>query len=215
VWRLRAKSGNFRCEGFFLCVQLPHTRGNVTKVKRIPDLTGDPPSLSLFPLTSRPLFDVPPIGRDDDIAKIIKSNGDFILIGQPGSGKTHLLFNAAKKVGGRFVVSDDLARIANALRDIQPRFVIIDDAHSRLDLLRKLKHLRQEICADFRIVASCWPGQEDGVIAVIQTDKENHHLLDGLSQRQIKEVVQSQKIFGPPHLLRELIHQSQGKASRD
>jgi hypothetical protein len=32
-----------------------------------------------------------------------------------------------------------------------------------------------------------------------------------LPQKQIKEVIQSQKIFGPPHLLAEIIHQSQGK----
>jgi hypothetical protein len=180
-------------------------------LKELLGITGNPPSLSLFPITSRPLFDVPPIGRDEDIAKITVAKGDVVLIGQPGSGKTHLLFNAAKKARGRFVVSEDLARIANDLRDIQPSFVIVDDAHSRLDFLKKLKHLRKEISADFRIVASCWPGQDEGVAAVIQTAKEQNYLLEGMPPKQIKEVIQSQKIFGPENLVREIIHQSQGK----
>src|SRR5207253_4592173 len=43
----------------------------------------------------------------------------------------------------------------------------------------------------------------------IVTDK--FHLLEGLPQKQIKEVIQSQKIFGPDHLVAEIIHQSHGK----
>ncbi len=86
-----------------------------------------------------------------------------MLVGQPGSGKTHLLFTAAKKAKGRFVV--DEARVADGVRSIQPRFLIVDDTHSRLDFLKRLKLLRQQIDADFKIVASCWPGQEEAVCA--------------------------------------------------
>jgi len=38
-------------------------------LKELLGLTGDPPPLSLFPITTRPLIDVPPLGRDSDIAK--------------------------------------------------------------------------------------------------------------------------------------------------
>jgi len=178
-------------------------------LKELLGLTGDAPPLSLFPLTTRPLFDVPPVGRDEDIAKITNLAEDIVLVGQPGSGKTHLLFTAAKKAKGRFVV--DEARVADGVRSIQPRFLIVDDAHSRLEFLKRLKHLRQEINADFKIVASCWPGQEEAVCAALQTTKDKCHALEELPQKQIKEVIQSQKIFGPPHLLAEIIHQSQGK----
>lgn len=178
-------------------------------LKELLGLAGEPPSLSLFPITSRPLFDVPPVGRDDDVAKITKLAEDVVLVGQPGSGKTHLLFTAAKKAKGRFVV--DEARVADGVRSIQPRFLIVDDAHSRLGFLKRLKHLRQEIHADFKIVASCWPGQEEAVCAALQTTKEKCHVLEGLPPKQIKEVIQSQKIFGPDHLVAEIIHQSQGK----
>jgi hypothetical protein len=180
-------------------------------LKELLGLTGVPPPLSLFPLTSRPLFDIPPLGRDDDILKITNATGDLVLVGQPGSGKTHLLFTAAKKARGRFVVDDDIARVAEGVRSIQPRFLIVDDAHSRLNFIKRLKHLRQEVSADYRIVASCWPGQEDAVISTLQLTKANCQVLEGLPQKQIKEVIQSQKIFGPEHLVAEIIHQSQGK----
>lgn len=180
-------------------------------LKELLGLTGDPPPLSLFPITSRPLFDVPPLGRNDDIIKITNVTGDVVLVGQPGSGKTHLLFTAAKKVKGRFIVDEDVARVAEGVRSIQPSFLIVDDAHSRLDFVKRLKLLRQQISAEYRIVASCWPGQEDAVMSVLQLTKEKIHLLEGLPQKQIMEVIQSQKIYGPPHLVSEIIHQSQGK----
>jgi hypothetical protein len=180
-------------------------------LKELLGLVGNPQPLSLFPITSRPLFDVPPLGRDDDIIKITNATGDIVLVGQPGSGKTHLLFTAAKKAKGRFVVDEDVTHVADGVRTIQPRFLIVDDAHSHLDFLKRLKLLRQQIDAEYRIVASCWPGQEDAVISALQLMKEKCHVLEGLPQKQIKEVIQSQKIFGPEHLLAEIIHQSQGK----
>src|ERR1017187_9303790 len=180
-------------------------------LKELLGLAGDPPPLSLFPVTSRPLFDIPPLGRDDDIFKITNATGDVVLVGQPGSGKTHLLFTAAKKARGRFVVDEDVTRVADGVRSIQPRFLIVDDAHSRLEFLKRIKLLKQQIGAEYRIVASCWPGQEDAVISALQLTKANCHVLEGLPQKQIKEVIQSQNIFGPEHLLAEIIHQSQGK----
>jgi hypothetical protein len=180
-------------------------------LKELLGLTGDPPALSVFPVTNRPLFDVPPQGRDEDCAKIAGATKDVVLVGQPGSGKTHLLFTAAKKAKGRFVVDEDLSRVADGVRSLQPRFLIVDDAHSRLDFVRRLRQSRQQTGADYQIVASCWPGQEDAVSNALQIPKESCHLLEGLPQKQIKEVIQSQKILGPPHLVWEIILQSQGK----
>ena len=180
-------------------------------LKELLGITGDPPPLSLFPITNRPLFDVAPLGREDDVAKIANSLTDLVIVGQPGSGKTHLLFTAAKKSRGRFVVDEDLTRVADGVRSIQPRFLIVDDAHSRLEFLKRLILLRKQIGADFQIVATCWPGQEEAVCAALQAVMKKCHALEGLPQKQIKEVIQSQKIFGPPDLLAEIIHQSQGK----
>ena len=180
-------------------------------LKELLGLTGNPPPLSLFPVTTRPLFDVPPLGRDADIAKLTNLTEDIVLVGQPGSGKTHLLFTAAKKATGRFVVDEDLTNVADGVRIAQPRFLIVDDAHSRMDFIKRLKLLRRQINADFRIVASCWPGQEDAVCQALQIAKDKCQVLEGLPPKQIKEIIQSQKIFGPDHLVAEIIHQSQGK----
>jgi hypothetical protein len=180
-------------------------------LKKLLGLTGDPPPLSLFPITTRPLFDVPPIGRDEDLAKLANVAGDIVLVGQPGSGKTHLLFTAAKRFSGRFVVDENPTLVADGLRSVQPRFLIIDDAHSRLDFLTRLHLLREQIGADFSIVASCWPGQEESVCAALRLATGKCLVLEGLAPKQIKAVIETQKIFGPPDLLREIIHQSQGK----
>jgi len=180
-------------------------------LKELLGLAGTPASISLFPITTRPLFDMLPLGRDDDLAKIINLSADTVLVGQPGSGKTHFLFTAAKKTKGRFVVDEDIGAIANDVRSVQPHFLIVDDAHSRLEFLKRLRLLRQQINADFKIVASCWPGQENAVCAVLQMANDKCHVLEALAQKQIKDVILSQKIFGPEHLVAELIHQSQGK----
>src|SRR5579883_3349825 len=76
-------------------------------LKELLGLTSDAPPLSLIPITTRPLLDGAPLGRDDDLLKITESDGDMVLVGQPGSGKTHLLFTAAKKARGRFVIDED------------------------------------------------------------------------------------------------------------
>ena len=180
-------------------------------LKELLGLTGDPPPLSLFPITTRPLFDVPPLGRDEDIAKFANLAADIVLVGQPGSGKTHLLFTAAKRFRGRFVVDENLALVADGARSVRPSFLIVDDAHSRQEFLKRLRLLRQRIGADFRIVASCWPGQEDAICSALQIAREKCHVLEGLSQKQIKAVITSQKILAPDHLVAEIIHQAQGK----
>jgi hypothetical protein len=184
---------------------------NTRWLKDLLGLTGDPPPLSLFPITSRPLFDVPPVGRADEVAKFAKLSQDVVLVGQPGSGKTHLLFAAAKKFNGRFVVDEAPVLVAAGVRSIKPRFLIVDDAYTRVDFLKRLKLLRQQTGADFRIVASCWPGQEEVLCQALQILKEACHTLEGLSQKDIKEVIQSQKISGPDFLVAEIIHQSHGK----
>jgi len=53
-------------------------------LKELLGLTGDPPPLSLFPITIRPLFDVAPLGRDEDLAKLANLTEDIVLVGQPG-----------------------------------------------------------------------------------------------------------------------------------
>ena len=108
-------------------------------------------------------------------------------------------------------MDENIGLIADGLRNFQPRLLIVDDAHSRVDFLKRIKLLRQQIGGNFRIVASCWPGQEEALCNSLQIGKDKCHTIEGLPPKQIKEVIQSQKIFGPDHLVAEIIHQSQGK----
>jgi hypothetical protein len=134
-------------------------------LKELLGLSGKPPPLSLFPITNRPFSDAPPIGRENDILALIKATKDLVLIGQPGSGKTQLLYNVAKKNAGRFVVDEDLGCISDCLRENQPRLLIVDDAHSRLDFLKRLSLLRQQLHLNFRIIAMALAAMEKGFTA--------------------------------------------------
>ena len=123
------------------------------------NLAGDPPALSLEPRTHRPLIDLPPIGRDADLAWLRDAPGDRLLVGQPGSGKTFLLRKLALEGRGLFVASDDPGRIAEAYRARRPPLLILDDAHIRRDLLVELRRFRSEAGADFALLASSWHGE--------------------------------------------------------
>ena len=67
-------------------------------------LTGNPPALSVLPRTNRPLLDMPLVGREADLEWLRQTQGDRLLVGQPGSGKTFLLHKLKKKVK-RFLLS--------------------------------------------------------------------------------------------------------------
>jgi len=83
--------------------------------KDLLDLTGRPSVLTVVPLTDRPLIDQSLVGRDEEIKWLLESQGDRVLTGQPGSGKTSLLRQLALRDWGLFVIDDDPAAIANAV----------------------------------------------------------------------------------------------------
>ncbi len=76
------------------------------------NLTGNPPALSAVPLSTRALLNVPLVGRDVDLAWLQQIHGDRLLIGQPGSGKTFLLYQMVKEGEALFAVSSERAEIA-------------------------------------------------------------------------------------------------------
>ena len=123
--------------------------------KELLGLTGNPSALSVVPRTRRPLLELEPVGRDDELKWLEKTRQDRVLSGEPGSGKTFLFYHLIHHRGwdALFLASSDLGAIANALRDQQPAIVVVDDAHENPGLLTSLVQLRREIHADFRIVA--------------------------------------------------------------
>jgi hypothetical protein len=65
--------------------------------KELLGLTGAPTALSVAPVTSRPLRRLSVVGRDDDVAWLRGTRGDRLLVGQPGSGKTAVLYQLARE----------------------------------------------------------------------------------------------------------------------
>ena len=181
--------------------------------KELLGLEGKAPSLSIFPQTRRCRLNSALIGREQDKNWLAQIKNDVLLIGQPGSGKTFLLYNFAKENNGFFVVSNDIDSITEEVRSKKPRFLIVDDAHLNDKLILQLKNLREGIYAEFRIIATCWPSKKELVSSVlnISNKEENTRNLSLLTRDQIVEVIKDCGIGGPNQLIREIVNQAAGK----
>src|SRR5262249_19631302 len=104
-----------------------------------------------------------------------------------------------------------IGRIAEGLRAQRPKALLVDDAHLRCDLLTRLRHLREETKAEFRVVADCWPGEQEAVARALGVAGASIWQLDRLPRRQIVEIIRGCGIHGPNALLRELVHQAEGR----
>lgn len=175
------------------------------------NLTGDPPSLSQLPASRRPYVSQTVIGRADDIDWLKKTPGDLLVFGPPGSGKTFVFCAARSHVDGLFVVSQDIAKIANNLRAEKPKALLVDDGHMQLDLIRQLRQLRNDIGASYRILVNCWPGQREEVASTLQVTSSSTRELQLLTRDQIVEVIKGVGIQGPNVLIHELVDQADGR----
>ena len=172
-------------------------------------LSGAPSALSAIPLSSRPMNDLPLIGRDADKKWLAASSGDIVVSGHPASGKTHLLRQFVDQ-DWFFLVDTDSGRLANAVRTLDPTVVIVDDAHADPDSLRSLLQLRAQIGAGFRIVAVTWPGDKDQVTGTLAVHGDSVLHLQQLSGDQILDIIKAAGIEGPIELQREIVSQSAG-----
>ncbi len=174
-------------------------------------LTGQPPALSVIPFTSRPQIVELLIGREDDLDWLRNTGGDLLLVGQPGSGKTFLMYTFAKENEGLFLIDNNPAHVAQSIRAQDPRAIIVDDAHIDTGRLNMLSQLRTQIGAGFRIIATCWPGHRDNVSHNMQIPASSTHELEPLTRDQIVELIKSTGITGPTDLIRELVNQAEGR----
>ena len=192
-------------------------------------LTGELPALSVYPRPSAyPLLSAYPgqpgwdnlevLGRDEELDWMRRQEEDYVLVGQPGVGKTALLGVLAKPKKGRekgrekgrglFVTTDDLHRIADAYRESQPQFVFLPDAHLRTELLHGLFRLRHELGAGFKIAATTWPSHERE-IAYDWTPTRK--AIDPLPRDVLAQIVRSTVgAVGDPSVA-EVLDQSKGK----
>lgn len=175
-------------------------------------LTGRPSALTVIPVTNRPLIEQPLVGRDEDVKWLLESHGDRLLAGQPGSGKTALLRFLALSGWGLFLIDDDPAEIANAIRKQQPKVIIVDDAHFKTKSLSKLIQLRRETNAQFDIVATSWTGDKDMVAEVLTLPAALIRELSLLTRDEIVEVIHRAGLGGSVELIREIVNQAEGRA---
>ena len=175
-------------------------------------ISGEMPALSKTPLSTRKSLDVPIVGRDSEIAALEGIAGDILVTGQPGSGKTYLADDYAKKHNGLFVISDDLSKIAEDIRKKSPDCLVIDDIHSKPVLLTGIKHIRTELGLSFRIIGTSWTSDETDIQNAMEISSTNVVNLKQLTRDEVLEVVNACGLERAPNdLKREIINQSKGK----
>jgi len=182
-------------------------------------LTGDLPALSVYSRLHNPRHEADRtlVGRDEAASWVLSQRDDFVLVGQPGVGKRSLLRLLAKKEQGLFVVTNDLAQIADAYRAARPEFLLLEDAHllgegphSRSDRLSAICRMRWEIGASFRIAATTWKWPERRVanaIGPVEATKTIHPL----SRPDTAKIVRSVAPKLPKAVVAEILDQSEGR----
>ncbi len=180
--------------------------------KELLHLTGKPSALSVIPETRRPLPGSDLIGRTEAKDWLRNSQGDRVLLGDPGVGKTSLLYEWAMdgKSGALFALDDDRGEIAIAARDQQPKVIIVDDAHTDIMFLSKLRQLRREIAGNFDIIATSWKGDGPDIAQELDAAPENVYELTRLAQEEIAEIVINMGIVQNHWLVNEIVRQAGG-----
>jgi hypothetical protein len=155
---------------------------------RLLGLSAEPITLSRVPsdLAESPWAELPLLGRDREVEEISSAQGDLVVSGPSGVGKTRLL---AAIPDAYFVDQDaEFGRLADDLRWLQPQVLVVDDAGGVERLIRQLVRLRvvEHDVNTYRIIAACWPDEVDrtglwlGSAQVLQLELLERHILDQL-----------------------------------
>jgi len=173
-------------------------------------ISGDPAPLSAVPKGRRPLLDQPLVGREEDLDWLKNQEGDRLLVGQPGSGKSFLLYQLTG-AGALFAATRNRGDLADGIRGQSPEAVIVDDASTEVGLLEELLDLRSQTASEFDIIASCWPGEADKIRQALHIGGEQTRELRPLTRDEIVEVVRETGIEGPRGLIRQIVDQANGR----
>ena len=209
--------GRAREMGFVL-VQIVEREGIVQRLSRNPrwchalGIPWSPLALSSFPKTRRPLFELEPVGRAADLQWLRTTRGDRVLSGQPGSGKTFVLYQLAKEGWGLFLIEDGRDAVAEALAEERPRVVIVDDAHTNLRQLDILRQLRRDMGLAFDIFATTWEFDAERVSEALGgLPREQIRRLELLTRKEILEIYRRAGIEAHEWVLANLIDQAANK----
>ena len=179
--------------------------------RRLLGVTGRPAALSPFPASQRPLLGDVVRGREREIRWLLEQEGDCLLVGEPGSGKTFLLWSLAMQGHARFLVDQNRTQIANDLRSLRPAAVIVDDAHVRPAQIAELDQIRRDVGAEFRIIATSWPRVADAVRIALKVGRTAELRLDRLDADTMVEIIKSIGVHGPDRLLWIIRKQAAGR----
>lgn len=169
---------------------------NSTWCQQLLRLTGQPPALSVIPAKlRRHLIELEIRGREADLEWLRSTSGDRVLVGDPGSGKTYALYQLALKGWGLFLATDAEDRLAKALRDQRPKVVIVDDAHVNLEIIGRLRSLRQQ-GFPFEIVATTWKGSQKEVQSALGVPDSSLRQLELLTRQEILGIYTEMGISG-------------------
>lgn len=175
-------------------------------------LSGTPSALSTVPQSRRPLLELEPVGREEDLAWLRSKPGDLVIAGEPGSGKTFLFLHLIRLGwNGLFLVDDNRGEIKTALLEQHPAVVIVDDAHVRPEALVRLRQLREHMEASFSVVATTWTWDQDLGAVTAALPGAQVRELRLLPRHQILEIFKQAGVRGSDDLLRELVDQAANK----
>ena len=204
-WGVRLRAVHDRDEFVRLLYHNPRSR------KELLDIAGTARALSRLPATRRPTSAIALIGRDDDRERLRGAPGDVVLVGRPGVGKTFLLEQLASEGWCLFDADREVGDLPDAIREMRPERIVIDDAHlGRENRVLDIRRLREEMGADFGIVAVTWPGQ----VSLVSTLLEGAVRVDveELDRDQILSIIEEVGVDGPVELQRLLVSQARGRA---
>lgn len=182
-------------------------------------LSGDLPALSALPDKAGSRLTMDLVGRDREMDWLRRAVRDVVVVGQPGVGKTALLEALAREGGGLFpiltwtgsataVTSGDMRRIADAYRAQCPPRIFVDDAHLREALIRSMVRLRDEIGAEFAIIATTWPSHKDEVRRELYCPSDRVMSVEGLDRQTADRIVRQVNAGFSDELVGEILNQS-------
>jgi hypothetical protein len=177
--------------------------------ERLTGVTGEPPVLVHRPLdlADRTWGMLDLVGRRQELDDLRNGEGDVVLVGTPGSGKSRLL---AELDGAMFVERQhDPARLADDLRTFAPRLVVIDDAPLKDgSVVRDLRLIRHEERGTFRIVLAGWPSSVEQLQSALP--RARVMTLDELEREQVGQLLRQAGITRDV-LVREILDQAEGR----
>lgn len=152
------------------------------------------------------------VARDAELEALGSADGDLVVFGAPGAGKSFLLERLCHDRDWGWLVRDhnqSMPELADEIIEKRPNRIIVDDAQFADRLLPHLIQLRREIERPFDIVACCWESETDRVVNLLPAARSVEVPL--MERTMIRAILGEMGVDGPPRLVAEIIDQARGR----